>query len=152
MVVARTHGSSHTPPSVHCFACRSSCGVAQVKDSQNSSTLAQLKFQAQDSMLASLRVAPGERLSDSIGDVPLLLNPNERDITRAKLTLGAENALTEIFHRYSVDNVLHKDAMVTMFLDCGATSENVLDSRMNGIFSRHATDAAGRMTLRGVLQ
>lgn len=48
----------------------------------------------------SLRLLPGEKSAlDVLGDVPLLLNPKERNVAKAKLTVTAENAFTEIFHR-----------------------------------------------------
>jgi hypothetical protein len=116
---------------------------SELTDAMNSTTLASAKFRLQDSVMTSLRPLVTSALP------PLLLDDKVMNRMFAKLLVPVENALIEIFSRYTDTGAMSMDQFRTYFFACGALE--VSQTRLESIFANHETNSERHLTRKGAL-
>eukprot|EP01138_Halocafeteria_seosinensis_P000815 gb/GECG01000836.1/.p1 GENE.gb/GECG01000836.1/~~gb/GECG01000836.1/.p1 ORF type:complete len:3386 (+),score=415.52 gb/GECG01000836.1/:1-10158(+) len=83
-------------------------------------------------------------------EAALLINGD--DFNEARMTPATEEALAEIFSRFSTDGTMSQTLFKCYIIACGVAGSNIAQDRIDDIFRNHETTESGELTQGGFLE
>ena len=120
-------------------------GGKVLNDQQNTSSLTEIGLKNHAIILVNHQPPPRPQ------EAALLVNGSEGR-GQARMTPALEEALTEIFSRFSKEGVMSKTLFQCYLVACYVGGSNISQERVQGIFNDHETTENGELTLGGFLE